>query len=72
MTGGALKQKTTSLLFEENGIGRLHQKLAAMEAKTNQLEKQVKQLKVDVGVQENKCLNKPEKQGRAFDCKNKP
>ncbi|MGE7903719.1 chromosome segregation protein SMC [Peribacillus sp. NPDC094092] len=52
MTGGALKQKTTSLLSRKTELEELHQKLAAMEAKTNQLEKQVKQLKVDVGVQE--------------------
>ncbi|WHY58197.1 chromosome segregation protein SMC [Peribacillus simplex] len=52
MTGGALKQKTTSLLSRKTELEELHQKLAAMEAKTNQLEKQVKQLKVDLGVQE--------------------
>lgn len=52
MTGGALKQKTTSLLSRKTELEELQQKLAAMEAKTNQLEKQVKQLKVDVGVQE--------------------
>ncbi|TVX80606.1 chromosome segregation protein SMC [Peribacillus simplex] len=52
MTGGALKQKTTSLLSRKTELEELHQKLTAMEAKTNQLEKQVKQLKVDVGVQE--------------------
>ena len=52
MTGGALKQKTTSLLSRKTELEELHQKLSAMEAKTNQLEKQVKQLKVDVGVQE--------------------
>ncbi|MCM3672949.1 chromosome segregation protein SMC [Peribacillus simplex] len=52
MTGGALKQKTTSLLSRKTELEELHQKLDAMEAKTNQLEKQVKQLKVDVGVQE--------------------
>ncbi|MGG0411483.1 chromosome segregation protein SMC [Peribacillus simplex] len=52
MTGGALKQKTTSLLSRKTELEELNHKLAAMEAKTNQLEKQVKQLKVDVGVQE--------------------
>ncbi|MDG4846465.1 chromosome segregation protein SMC [Peribacillus frigoritolerans] len=52
MTGGALKQKTTSLLSRKTELEELQQKLAAMEVKTNQLEKQVKQLKVDVGVQE--------------------
>ncbi|MEY8189362.1 chromosome segregation protein SMC [Peribacillus simplex] len=52
MTGGALKQKTTSLLSRKTELEELHQKLAAMEAKTNQLEKQVKQLKADLGVQE--------------------
>ncbi|MBT2649645.1 chromosome segregation protein SMC [Bacillus sp. ISL-34] len=52
MTGGALKQKTTSLLSRKTELEELQQKLADMEAKTNQLEKQVKQLKVDVGVQE--------------------
>ncbi|MDM5305563.1 chromosome segregation protein SMC [Peribacillus frigoritolerans] len=52
MTGGALKQKTTSLLSRKTELDELQQKLAAMEVKTNQLEKQVKQLKVDVGVQE--------------------
>ncbi|WP_336862876.1 chromosome segregation protein SMC [Peribacillus frigoritolerans] len=52
MTGGALKQKTTSLLSRKTELEELQQKLAAMEIKTNQLEKQVKQLKVDVGVQE--------------------
>ncbi|GAB6258800.1 chromosome segregation protein SMC [Peribacillus sp. NPDC055009] len=52
MTGGALKQKTTSLLSRKTELEELQQKLAAMEAKTNQLEKQVKQLKVDVGLQE--------------------
>ncbi|MGE7760694.1 chromosome segregation protein SMC [Peribacillus sp. NPDC097895] len=52
MTGGALKQKTTSLLSRKTELEELNQKLADMEAKTNQLEKQVKQLKVDVGVQE--------------------
>ncbi|WP_434169060.1 chromosome segregation protein SMC [Peribacillus frigoritolerans] len=52
MTGGALKQKTTSLLSRKTELEELQQKLAAMEAKTNQLEKQVKQLKVDMGLQE--------------------
>ncbi|MFD4928007.1 chromosome segregation protein SMC [Peribacillus butanolivorans] len=52
MTGGALKQKTTSLLSRKTELEELHQKLSAMESKTNQLEKQVKQFKVDVGVQE--------------------
>ncbi|MFD6442814.1 chromosome segregation protein SMC, partial [Peribacillus sp. NPDC060186] len=52
MTGGALKQKTTSLLSRKTELEELHQKLATMELKTNQLEKQVKQFKVDVGVQE--------------------
>ncbi len=52
MTGGALKQKTTSLLSRKTELEELQQKLAAMEVKTNQLEKQVKQLKVDVDVQE--------------------
>ncbi|UYZ00484.1 chromosome segregation protein SMC [Peribacillus frigoritolerans] len=52
MTGGALKQKTTSLLSRKTELEELQQKLATMEVKTNQLEKQVKQLKVDVGVQE--------------------
>ena len=52
MTGGTIKQKSTSLLSRKTELEELHEKLAGMEVKTNQLEKQVKQLKVDVGVQE--------------------
>ncbi|MFJ7677708.1 MAG: chromosome segregation protein SMC [Peribacillus sp.] len=52
MTGGTIKQKSTSLLSRKTELEELHEKLAGMELKTNQLEKQVKQLKVDVGVQE--------------------
>lgn len=65
MTGGALKQKTTSLLSRKTELEELHQKLAAMEAKTNQLEKQVKQLKVDVGVQE-QTLEQTRKTGESL------
>ncbi|MGG4266343.1 chromosome segregation protein SMC [Peribacillus simplex] len=65
MTGGALKQKTTSLLSRKTELEELHQKLAAMEAKTNQLEKQVKQLKVDVAVQE-QTLEQTRKTGESL------
>ncbi|WP_285766567.1 chromosome segregation protein SMC [Peribacillus sp. SI8-4] len=65
MTGGALKQKTTSLLSRKTELEELHQKLSAMEAKTNQLEKQVKQLKVDVGVQE-QTLEQTRKTGESL------
>lgn len=52
MTGGTIKQKSSSLLSRKTELEELHEKLAGMETKTNQLEKQVKQLKVDVSVQE--------------------
>ncbi|MFD6206759.1 chromosome segregation protein SMC [Peribacillus sp. NPDC060253] len=65
MTGGALKQKTTSLLSRKTELEELNQKLKDMEAKTNQLEKQVKQLKVDVGVQE-QTLEQTRKTGESL------
>ena len=45
MTGGALKQKTTSLLSRKGELEEFKEKLVDMEEKTSKLEKQVKQLK---------------------------
>ncbi len=52
MTGGASKQKTSSLLSRKAELEELKNKLLDMEKKTNQLEKQVRQAKVEIGQQE--------------------
>lgn len=52
MTGGASKQKTSSLLSRKAELEELKGKLMDMEKKTNLLEKQVRQLKVEIGQQE--------------------
>ncbi|MEH7333442.1 chromosome segregation protein SMC [Neobacillus drentensis] len=48
MTGGAVKQKTSSLLTRKGELDELKGKLVIMEEKTADLEKQVKSLKEDV------------------------
>ena len=52
MTGGASKQKTSSLISRKAELEELKNKLLDMEKKTNQLEKQVRQAKVEIGQQE--------------------
>ena len=54
MTGGASKQKTSSLLSRKAELEELKNKLIDMEKKTNQLEKQVRQAKVEISQQEEK------------------
>ncbi|WP_419883807.1 chromosome segregation protein SMC [Peribacillus sp. B-H-3] len=54
MTGGALKQKTSSLLSRKAELEELKNKLSGMEEKTNKLEQHVKQLKSDVALLETK------------------
>ncbi|MGE8079191.1 chromosome segregation protein SMC [Peribacillus loiseleuriae] len=54
MTGGAVKQKQSSLLSRKNELDELNGKLLAMEEKTALLEQQVKQLKRDISVKEEK------------------
>ncbi|WP_028392883.1 chromosome segregation protein SMC [Bacillus cihuensis] len=54
MTGGAVKQKQSSLLSRKNELDELTEKLLAMEEKTALLERQVKQLKQDISVEEEK------------------
>lgn len=54
MTGGASKQKTSSVLSRKAELEELKDKLFDMEKKTNQLEKQVRQAKVDISGQEEK------------------
>jgi chromosome segregation protein len=54
MTGGALKQKTSSLLSRKNELEEVKIKLVAMEDKTTRLEQHVKQLKADISGQEEK------------------
>jgi chromosome segregation protein len=48
MTGGAVKQKTTSLLSRKTELEELKDKLIVMEEKTSRLEQNVKQLKQDI------------------------
>jgi chromosome segregation protein len=48
MTGGGSKQKTNSLLSRKGELEELKEKIADMEVKTDQLEKQVKSLKVEI------------------------
>lgn len=48
MTGGAIKQKTSSLLSRKTELDELKTKIADMEEKTSVLEKHVKQLKTDI------------------------
>ncbi|PLS06523.1 chromosome segregation protein SMC [Neobacillus cucumis] len=48
MTGGALKQKTTSLLTRKGELETLKENLVVMEAKTTGLETTVKRLKAEV------------------------
>ena len=52
MTGGAAKQKTTSLLSRKSELEDLKNKLSGMEAKTAQLEQHVKKLKEDTAALE--------------------
>lgn len=52
MTGGAVKQKTNSLLSRKGELEDLKEKLVDMEEKTVKLENQVKALKVDIENQE--------------------
>ncbi|OIK15250.1 chromosome segregation protein SMC [Bacillus sp. MUM 13] len=54
MTGGALKQKTSSLLSRKAELEELKNKLSGMEEKTNKLEQHVRQLKSDVALLETK------------------
>ena len=54
MTGGAVKQKQSSLLSRKTELEELAGKLMAMEEKTALLEQQVKQLKQDISVEEEK------------------
>lgn len=48
MTGGAIKQKTSSLLSRKTELDELKTKITDMEEKTSVLEKHVKQLKTDI------------------------
>jgi chromosome segregation protein len=48
MTGGAIKQKTNSLLSRKSELEQLKTKLVEMEKKTSQLENQVKGLKKEI------------------------
>ncbi|RID87203.1 chromosome segregation protein SMC [Peribacillus asahii] len=52
MTGGALKQKSSSLLSRKAELEELKNKLVDMEAKTNQLEREVRELKAEITQQE--------------------
>ncbi len=52
MTGGAVKQKTSSLLTRKGELEELKQKLVIMEEKTSALEQTVKTLKEDVRIAE--------------------
>jgi len=53
MTGGAIKQKNSSLLTRKGELEELKEKLTVMEEKTTQLEKLVKSLKTEIQVFEN-------------------
>lgn len=53
MTGGAIKQKNSSLLTRKGELEELKEKLMVMEEKTTQLEKLVKSLKTEIQVFEN-------------------
>ncbi|EIJ81529.1 hypothetical protein PB1_01250 [Bacillus methanolicus PB1] len=55
MTGGALKQKTTSLLSRKGELKELKEKLTDMELKTEKLESHVKRLKEDIQQLEKKA-----------------
>lgn len=52
MTGGAVKQKTSSLLSRKGELEELKKKLVDMEDKTTKIENQVKKLKQDIELQE--------------------
>jgi chromosome segregation protein len=52
MTGGAVKQKSSSLLSRKGELEDLKKKIVDMEVKTTKLESQVKALKQDIVVQE--------------------
>lgn len=52
MTGGAVKQKTTSLLSRKGELEELKEKLAVMDEKTAAIESQVKSLKESVALNE--------------------
>lgn len=52
MTGGALKQKTTSLLSRKVELEQLKEKLVDMESQTAQLENEVKKLKASSTIQD--------------------
>ncbi|MDP4171389.1 MAG: chromosome segregation protein SMC, partial [Bacillota bacterium] len=57
MTGGALKQKTSSLLTRKGELDELKNKLADMEKKTVNLEVLVKSLKADIQIHEEQLEN---------------
>jgi chromosome segregation protein len=52
MTGGATKQKSSSLLSRKGELEDLKKKLVDMEDKTTKIESQVKKLKQDIEIQE--------------------
>ncbi|RFU63240.1 chromosome segregation protein SMC [Peribacillus saganii] len=54
MTGGAVKQKTASLLSRKGELEELKTRLSGMEEKTAKLEEHVKKLKADIASQEEK------------------
>ncbi|PLS16648.1 chromosome segregation protein SMC [Bacillus sp. M6-12] len=57
MTGGAIKQKTASLLSRKGELEELKTRLSSMEEKTAKLEEHVKKLKTDIASQEEKIEN---------------
>ncbi|MFL6562210.1 MAG: chromosome segregation protein SMC, partial [Bacillus sp. (in: firmicutes)] len=65
MTGGAIKQKNSSLLTRKGELEELKEKLTVMEEKTTQLEKLVKSLKTEIQVFENQ-LEELRKDGEDF------
>lgn len=65
MTGGAIKQNSSSLLSRKSELDDLKEKLSDMEFKTEQQEKNVKKLKQDVLVKEEE-LEKLRKNGEAL------
>jgi chromosome segregation protein len=65
MTGGALKQKASSLLSRKNELEELKVKLSGMEEKTSKMEVLVKKLKADILHQEDK-IEETRKSGEAL------
>ncbi|MBU8877801.1 chromosome segregation protein SMC [Bacillus sp. FJAT-29790] len=57
MTGGALKQKSSSILSRKGELEELKARIADMEAKTAHLEQQVKTLKIDIQTMEGRIDN---------------